>query len=119
MAESLSNAEPGLPEFLAKRARKASDGRLASESGAGFVVAVVALAWRPSGWPLFASAGVCALAFGLWGIVDRELRERIAAPTRTANTLRFARVGIVVVGGVAAVAMALSFLALALGTIIS
>lgn len=119
MTESLPNTEPGLLDFLALRARRASDGRLAGESGAGFVVALAAVAWRPGGWPLFASGGVCALAFGLWGIFDRELRERVAAPTGAANTLRVARVGAGVVGGLAAVAMALSFLALALGTIIS
>jgi len=119
MTESLPRTEPGLLEFLAMRARRASDGRLASESGAGFVVALAALAWRPSGWPLFVSAGLCVLAFGLWGIFDRELRERLAAPTGTAKALRFARVGVGVVGGLAAVAAALSFLALALGTIIS
>jgi len=119
MTESLPNTEPGLLEFLAMRARRASDGRLASESGIGFVVALAALAWRPKGWLLFVSTGVCALTFGLWGIADRELRERVAAPTGATSTLRFARDSVGVLGGVAAIAAALSFLALALGTIIS
>lgn len=119
MTESLPNTEPGLLEFLAMRARRASDGRLAVESGIGFVLAVVAAAWRPGGWPLFLSAGVCALAFGLWGITDRELRERSIPGGSAASTLRVARVSVGVIGGVAAVALATSFLFLALGTIIS
>lgn len=119
MTESLPTTEPGLLEFLALRARAASDARLALESGLGLLVAVGALVWHPTGWTLLSSAGACAVGFGLWGITDRELRERAAVANRVVPTLRVARAGAAVLGAAAAVAATLSFLALALGTIIS
>ena len=106
-----------LPEFLARRARGASDRRLVIDAGAGIVAAVAAAIFRPAVWLLVASAGLCFAAFGAWGILDRELAD--VAPGRRATTLRVAR-GLAVLAGVAAaLGVLLAVFGYALGTWIS
>src|SRR5206468_12684784 len=72
--------DASLAEFLAARARAASDGRLVVDVMAGCCAALGVAAWRPVGWLALLGVSTCLAAFGAWGIVDRELREREGAP---------------------------------------
>jgi len=122
MVDSPSRPEPNLAEFLTRRARSTSDGRLAIDVAAGLVVAIAAVIWRPEGWHLVASAAVCFLAFGAWGITDRELREREIASAMSFGSYRLLRFGRVLAAGLGALAAAtllLGLLGIALGTWIS
>jgi hypothetical protein len=107
---------------LSGRARNASDGRLAFDVGVGLVVTIVAVIWRPSGWHIVASAALCFLAFGAWGITDRELRERQSASAASFGAYRSLHIGRAVAAGVGALAaggLLISLLGIALGTWIS
>lgn len=112
--------DASLPALLAHRARHASDRRLALDSAAGLLVASGALALRPPGWLLIASAAGCFAAFGAWGIADRELGERSAAGSeRLVRALRAGRAIAAIVGLLAALTLLLTAVALGLGTWIS
>ena len=76
--------------------------------------------WRPTGARVLLSIAACFVAYGIWGIADRELGERreTAAPA-IALWLKLVRVFAVVAGAGAAVNALFSALALALGTWIS
>jgi len=102
----MTTSDSTLPELLADRARRASDFRLALDTGAGVLVSAAALFWRPRAWVLLLSASLCFAAFGLWGIADRA-------------HLRPLRALAAVLGAVAALALAGGVVALGLGTIIS
>jgi hypothetical protein len=122
MAETPEQSELNLRDFLTTRARGASDLRLALDTGFGFLIAVIALVWRPNGWFPLASAALCFAAFGGWGIADRELRERnreSANSTIPLRLLHLARIIAAALGGAAAVALLIGLLGLALGTWIS
>ena len=116
--EANQDAELSLGDFLARRARGASDARLIVDAVVGFVVALSALLAQGPVWYLFVSAGICFLSFGAWGIADRELSERSVAGPATRG-LRFARIVSALVGYVAVVFLALGALGVALGRIIS
>jgi hypothetical protein len=119
MSESHNGADLSLPEFLSARARHASDARLAIDVAAGFVVGIAATFWRGRGWTIIASAALCFLAYGAWGIVDRELRERaVSRPDRHA-ALRATRIIAAFMGAGAALSFIVSVLFVLLGTIIS
>ena len=113
----MTTENPSLGEFLSTRARHASDRRLAVDVGAGFTVLLLTLIWRGPGWPILASASTCFLAFGAWGISDRELNDPTQAPSRRRTVLRIARDLAMVVGVGAAVALALTTFAVVLGPI--
>jgi hypothetical protein len=118
MVESPSSPDANLVEFLSARARGATDGRLALDAGIGFVAAIVALIWRPAGWHIVACVGACFMAFGGWGIADRELREA----TESELSARWLGVGRAIAAGLGALAagiLLLSLLGFALGTWIS
>ena len=118
MVETQANDQPlTLPTVLVRRARTASDGRLVLDAAGGLIASVVALVFRPPAWPAIASAAVCFLAFGLWGISDRSLRESDAGTWGRA--LRALRTAAVALGALAGVALALTTMALMLGTWIS
>jgi hypothetical protein len=119
MLDSPLRSEPSLAEFLIGRARNASDGRLALDVGLGVVVTIVVLIWRPGGWHIIASAALCFLAFGAWGITDRELENVSAASLGGHRLLRVGRAVAVGVGALAAGTLLISLLAIALGTWIS
>jgi hypothetical protein len=104
-------------DFLARRARGASDLRLIVDAVVGFIVAVAALLARGPVWHLFTSAGICFLSFGVWGIADREMAER--AGMLVTRWLAAARATSAVVGFIAVVFLVLSMLGIALGRIIS
>jgi hypothetical protein len=110
--------QPTLPALLARRARRASDGRLTLDAAGGLIAAALLLELRPPAWPLLVSAAVCFLAFGVWGISDRALREsdHRAARRRALQTLRAAAVALGVAG---AVALVVTTMALMIGTWIS
>ena len=120
MIDTVPRPDASLPELLAARARHASDTRLALDAALGALVAVAAVFWRGPGWYFLASLAGCFLAFGFWGIADRELGERANGGSRlTRELLRIARIIAGVVGAIAAVATMLMALALALGRMIS
>jgi uncharacterized membrane protein YidH (DUF202 family) len=104
---------------LATRARATSDGRLVGAAIGGLAATLGIAIWRPFGWLVLGSAGLCAAAFGAWGIADRELAERGAMSRPSAVVLRVVQVGSVVVGSCAAIAAMLVLLGGALGTWIS
>jgi hypothetical protein len=86
----------------------------------GFLAALGVVAWRPVGWVGLTCAAVCLAAFGAWGIIDRELRERSGVPrTRVARSLGVLRIVVTVVGAVAAIATVFALLGVVLGTWIS
>jgi hypothetical protein len=112
--------DASLPEFLAARARAASDGRLVVDVIVGCCAAVGVAVWQPLGWLVLFGASVCLAAFGAWGIVDRELRERADAPrAHMVRVLSVLRVALAAVGMLAAVAALFSVLGVVLGTWIS
>lgn len=117
--ESRRDGELSLPEFLSDRARHSSDARLALDAGIGFVFAISAALWHGRGWHLIASAGICFLAYGLWGIADRELLDQSVVGGARQIALKAGRILAAVVGGTATVFFVLALLALALGRIIS
>lgn len=120
MIDTVPRPDANLAELLAARARHASDTRLTLDAVLGTLVAVGAVFWRGPGWYFIASLAVCFLAFGFWGIADRELGERASGGSRrTLELLRIARVVAAVVGAIAAVTVMLTALALALGRMIS
>ena len=110
--------EISLTDFLARRARAASDARLIVDAVVGFVVAVAALLAQGPVWYLFSSAGICFLSFGAWGIADRELGERQAASVTT-RWLQFARFSSAIIGFTAAGVFLVRALGVAIGRVIS
>src|SRR6476620_1421763 len=116
-AETNRNPEVTLVDFLARRARTSTDARLIIDAVVGFTVAIAALLSRGPVWYLFASAGICFLSFGTWGIADRELGERSAGPTT--RWLAIARFVSALVGFIAVTFLVLGALGVALGRIIS
>ena len=120
MDNSALRSDASLVELLVARARDASDGRLVLDVVGGLALALVFVMWRPSVWLVPFAVGICLLAFGTWGIADRELGERTDAPPGGAITaLRVARVTAAVAGAVAAALAVLAALGAALGTWIS
>lgn len=113
--------DASLSEFLVARARAASDGRLVVDALVGSAVAVACAAWRPIGWLSVGGAALALAAFGLWGIADREARERAAAAasTNVTRTLRAVQVVTALLGFCGVVVAVFSALGLALGTWIS
>ena len=106
-----------LATVLVRRARSASDGRLVVDAAGGLIAAVVVLVLHPPGWTVIASAAMCFFAFGVWGISDRTIREGDAGTRgRALHALRAAAVALGVLGGVA---LAITTMALMLGTWIS
>ena len=115
------DTEVGLREFLAARARRASDARLALNAGGGLLGLTCALWLRPAGWLVLAALATCFVAYGAWGMADRELRERYPAPGRQAGArvLQALRAVLAIVGATAVLTAIVGAAGLALGTIIS
>ena len=120
MIDTIPRPDAGLPEFLAARARHASDTRLAADAIGGMLVAITAAAMQFPLWFLVVGAALCFLTFGVWGIADRELGERgDSAPRSLQLSLRGAQALAVIVGTVAFVSVMLVLMGIALGRIIS
>jgi hypothetical protein len=113
-------ANDDLFHALAARARATSDGTLVLVVIVGLTAVIVVAALRPPAWLSLASVGVCAAAFGGWGIADRELAERAGNSGRgTVNVLRAVRFLAILGGTCAAIVIAFRVLGAALGTWIS
>ncbi|HEU4720526.1 MAG TPA: hypothetical protein VFS59_04125 [Gemmatimonadaceae bacterium] len=113
-------ANDDLFHALAALARATSDGTLVTLVIVGLTAAIVVAVPRPPAWLLLASAGVCAAAFGAWGIADRELAERTGTSGRaTVNILRGVRLLALLGGTCAAIVFVFRVLGAALGTWIS
>lgn len=122
MVESQEQPDLSLVDFLATRARSASDTRLVLDVAVGLVAALIAVIWRPAGWIFIASAAACFASFGGWGIADRELRERAVDVANTGGRLTILRVTRIIAAGagtIAAGALLVGLLGIALGTWIS
>jgi hypothetical protein len=126
MADTTIHTDESLPELLASRARSSSDVRLSLDVAVGLAAGVVAIWWHPRGWVAALSAALCFAAFGTWGLADRALRMRhetlelLPAAHRVPDgALVAVRVAAAGVGAAAAVTLAFSLLAAALGTWIS
>lgn len=115
MVDTVPGPEANIFALLAARARHASDGRLAADAAGGILLGTAMLLWRPGGWPVLASAAVCALAYGSWGIADRALRETAPAHATARRLLAAARAAAAVAGTLAAIALLLVVMGLALG----
>jgi hypothetical protein len=101
-----------LPALLAQRARRASDGRLTLDAAGGLIAAAALMELRPPAWPVLFSAAMCFLAFGVWGICDRALRETAhqARPRPLVRALRAAAAALGVLGGIALVATGMALM---------
>ena len=119
MIDTIPRPDASLPEFLAARARHASDTRLALDALIGLVIATGVAYWNGPGASFFVSVGVCFFAYGVWGITDRELGERPTAAPRVRTALRAARVIAAALGFAAAAWIVVLALAKALGVMIS
>jgi hypothetical protein len=119
LVDTLPGPEVNIFALLAERARHASDGRLAADAAGGLLLATAMLLWRPGGWPMFASAALCVLAYGGWGIADRTLQETDPAHATVRRLLAAARAAAAVIGTLAAIALVLVVMGLALGNWIS
>ena len=120
MVNSAPRPDVSLPELLAARAHHASDTRLALDVALGLFAAAAAGVWRPTGWILLLSAGLCFAAFGAWGIAERELHERVHADDAPQQRLLRIQRSIAVGVGIAAfVVLVLGALAFGFGTVIS
>ena len=117
MIDSIPQPEATLSEFLAARARHASDERLVADAVGGLLAAGAVLVWRFPGWQIVLSVAACFAAFGLWGIADREIAARTSG--RMLLPLRALRVLAVLVGISASVFFVLIVLAKGLGRMIS
>lgn len=112
--------DASLADYLAARARASSDGRLVVDVILGACAAIAVAAWRPAGWLCLIGAAACFVAFGAWGIADRELGERAGTARDAMRSLLVAVRTLAVALGVLASALALfAGLALTLGTWIS
>ena len=107
-----------LPELLTRRARSASDARLALDAGGGLLVGALVLAFRVPAWPVLVSAAAIFVAFGVWGIADRTLGEE-SLGARTSRVMRVLRGGAMGLGIASALALVATGMALMLGTWIS
>jgi hypothetical protein len=120
MANSVMRPDASLTEVLAERARGASDGRLVLDVVGGLLLALVFIFWRPKAWPLPVAVGLVFLSFGVWGITDREIAERLTSSVdRMVPVLRAGRAAAVVVGALALFVALFTVLSVALGTWVS
>ena len=111
MTDRIVHPGESLPAFLARRARGASDVRLALDLGGGVLAAGAAALVRLPAWPALMCAAVCFAAYGGWGIADRELSERAGnADAGMDRALRAARAAAAAVGAGAGGALVLSLL---------
>lgn len=119
MIDTVPRPDASLPEFLAARARHATDTRLTVDALAGLTVAAVVAYWNGPGAPFLASVALCFFAYGIWGIADRELGERPMAAPRVRGALTVLRTLAAVLGFAAAAYIVVLALAKALGVMIS
>jgi hypothetical protein len=120
MVLSALRPDASLVEFLVQRARSASIRRLAANAVTGAVGLAAALWWRPTGWLIFASAALCFLSYGAWGVLDRvRSHSAVTAKMSLAGLVDATCVLCALLGALAAAGVLLGVWALGLGTWIS
>lgn len=119
MIETVPRPDASLPEFLAARARRATDTRLAVDALVGLLIVAGVAWWNGPGASFLISMGACFLAYGVWGIADRELGEHPDATPSVRGSLRGLRAVAAVLGFAAGAYILVLALAKALGVMIS
>lgn len=117
--ERQEEREETLGEFLASRARSASEIRLVGDAAFSIFAAVAVGVWRGPLWDVRIAIALCFLAFGIWGVADRDLARRPDAPRRERLVLRVTRIAAALLGFGAAAYLMLSLLGRAIGRVIS
>ena len=117
--EQQEEREETLGEFLASRARSASEIRLVGDAAFSIFAAVAVGVWRGPLWDVRIAIALCFLAFGTWGVADRDLARRPDAPRRELLVLRVTRIAAALLGFGAAAYLMLSLLGRAIGKVIS
>lgn len=117
-AESNGATQVGLPEFLAVRARSATEARLSLDVVVGTAAFIVARYLRPEWWHLLASAGLVLFSFGAWAVLTRRIDSGPSHPL-LATPLKGARAVIGWLGFAAAVGTLFSAWTIVMGTWIS
>ena len=111
--------EETLGEFLASRARSASEIRLVGDAAFSIFAAVAVGVWRGPLWDVRVAIALCFLAFGVWGVADRDLARRPDASRRDTIVPRATRLAAAALGFGAAVYLMMSLLGRAIGKVIS
>jgi len=120
MVNARLGPDASLLDILAARARATSDGRLVADVIGGLSTALTLALLHPSAWPIPFGAAMSLAAFGAYGVVDREITERLGdAGARWVPLLRFVRALVVAAGVLAAGVGCFTALAFVLGTWIS
>ncbi|MDQ6718861.1 MAG: hypothetical protein M3Z17_11025 [Gemmatimonadota bacterium] len=117
-ADTNGAAPVSLQEFLADRARTATDARLAVDVSVGTTAFIVARYLRPEWWLLLASAGLVLFAFGAWAVLTRRI-DAATAPPASSAFLKGARALIGWLGVAAAAGTLFSAWTIVMGTWIS
>jgi hypothetical protein len=105
-----------LPQLLMNRARLASDRKLVINAATGLVAAVSIAILRPPLWVTLFALACCLGAYGLWGILDREVAEVKPSSKRA---LLIARGLVAAAGTIAAIVFGVTLFFAALGPMIS
>jgi hypothetical protein len=111
--------EETLGEFLAARARNASEIRLVGDAAFSVFAAVAVGVWRGPLWDVRIAIALCFLAFGIWGVADRDLARRPEASRREVMVPRVTRIAAAILGFGAAAYLMMSLLGRAIGRVIS
>jgi hypothetical protein len=120
MVLSALRPDASLPEFLAHRARSASIWRLTIDAVMGAGVCAATVWWRPTASLVLATASLCFLSYGVWGMLDRaRSRTAIADMSLLRGLLDAMCAMCALLGAFAAAGMLLGVWAMALGTWIS
>lgn len=120
MVLSAWRSDASLLEFLSARARSSSVRRLTLDVAAGAGVIMTVLRWDFALQIVAASAALCVLSYGLWGLLDRAGTIALGRGwARIAGAVDALRTLIALLGILGAVSVLLSVWALALGTWIS
>ena len=119
MLETTPHREESLGEVIAERARRASETRLAGDAISAVLAAVAIGVWRGPLWDVRIAIALCFLAFGLWGVADRDLARRSDAPPRATLLPRATRVVAGILGFGSFAYVMVSLLGRAIGRVIS
>ena len=82
MGPITATPNPTLASILHDRALATPRRRLVFDLAGGTLNASYALWWRPRGWILFASVGLCFAMYAVWAMAECTLEESSAAMTR-------------------------------------
>jgi hypothetical protein len=119
MVDIPQRQEETLSQFLASRARHTTHTRLTGQAVGAMLAAVAIAVWRGPAWEIRLSIAAGLLAFGVWGLADRELAGAVSPWHRPSPALRVTKVIAAVLGFAAAAFLMMALLGRALGRIIS